>query len=674
MAFLYPSFLWALAALAIPIIVHLFYFRRFKKVYFSNTKLLKELKEETSSRSRLKNLLVLLMRCLAFVALVLAFAQPYLPTGDKVVNGSKSVSLFIDNSYSMDGALENVPLLELAKQKARDIINAYSGNDQFQILTHEFDGRYQRLISKDDALATLDEIKSGPEVHNLSSILKRQDQVLKGENKVSYLLSDFQRSITDLDAWTDTSLTVKILPVQSSTTRNVSIDSAWFVSPVPIINQNNQLVIKLKNHSDTEAEGIKTSATIDGQEKPVGLSSVPANGETVDTVSISILTPGSKKVVLKIQDYPITFDDEYYLTFNVPENIKILTINQNGSNKYIKALFSGLSYFNLDEQSINQVQYQSFGDYQLIILNDLTTISSGLNSELSQYIRSGGKVLTFLGSNTELNSYNVWLSALGAPTILSKAVKEADVAMVNTQEFIFKDVFETNRSNVKLPQVQQYHLLGVTSLLPVEHIMELRNGLPYLDKFKIGDGQLYVCVSPLSEEQNNLVLNAEIFVPMLYKMALARNIPEELAYKIGSNKIIEINHKAESGGDIVYKIKGESEFIPGQNVNNNKVILNVGTQVKSAGFYEVTLNDKLIKLVAFNLDRKESDLSLTAGKYLASQIATNPALEIVDKDAQKTLSKIVKENSTGIVYWKWCLIAALFFLLLEILLIRFLKT
>ena len=65
MQLLYPAFLLALAALAIPIIIHLFHFRRFKKVYFTNVRFLKEVKEETSNRSRLRNLLVLLMRLLA---------------------------------------------------------------------------------------------------------------------------------------------------------------------------------------------------------------------------------------------------------------------------------------------------------------------------------------------------------------------------------------------------------------------------------------------------------------------------------------------------------------------------------------------------------------------------------------------------------------------------------
>jgi Na+/H+ antiporter NhaD/arsenite permease-like protein len=92
MGFLYPNFLWALFAILIPVIIHLFYFKRFKKVYFSNTKFLKEIKEETTNKNKIKNLLVLLSRILAIVFLVLAFAQPYFPIGHKLKKGSKGVS------------------------------------------------------------------------------------------------------------------------------------------------------------------------------------------------------------------------------------------------------------------------------------------------------------------------------------------------------------------------------------------------------------------------------------------------------------------------------------------------------------------------------------------------------------------------------------------------------
>ncbi|RME11570.1 MAG: hypothetical protein D6816_01935, partial [Bacteroidetes bacterium] len=131
MQFLYPTFLIAALAIAIPVIIHLFYFRRFKKVYFTNVKFLKEVKEETSARQKLRNLLVLLMRCLAVLALVFAFAQPFIPQGTEVKQGDNAISIFVDNSFSMQSLSEDVPLVEKAKQRAREIVNAYREEDRF---------------------------------------------------------------------------------------------------------------------------------------------------------------------------------------------------------------------------------------------------------------------------------------------------------------------------------------------------------------------------------------------------------------------------------------------------------------------------------------------------------------------------------------------------------------
>ncbi|HMS68609.1 MAG TPA: BatA domain-containing protein, partial [Saprospiraceae bacterium] len=290
MSFLYPSFLWAIAGLSIPIIIHLFYFRRFKKVYFSNTKFLQEIKEETSSRSRLKNLLVLLMRCLALAALVFAFAQPFLKKDDKVRVGEKAISIFVDNSFSMNGERQNIPLIDIAKERARDIVNAYTESDKFQILTQDFDGKYQRTLTKDDALTTIDQITPSPAVHQLTQVINRQKQVLKGDNQISYLISDFQKSITNLVGLQDTTMEVNLIPIQGINSRNVSIDSVWFVSPVPMINQNNALVVRLHNYGDDDVESVKLSILKDGQERPIGLMDVAAGSSATDTINLSIAT------------------------------------------------------------------------------------------------------------------------------------------------------------------------------------------------------------------------------------------------------------------------------------------------------------------------------------------------------------------------------------------------
>ncbi|MFM2393672.1 MAG: hypothetical protein RLZZ546_1654, partial [Bacteroidota bacterium] len=254
MQFLYPGFLWALLTLAIPVIIHLFYFRRFKKVYFTNVKFLKEIKEETSSRNKLKNLLILLARCLALACLVFAFAQPFIPRNTEIKKGEKAVSIYIDNSFSMNAEKENVPLIDLAKDRARKLVNAYTEEDRFQILTNDFEGRHQRLVSKEEALSYIEEINISPSVQPISKVIARQKQLLRGDNPISFIISDFQKSTTDLGVWKDSLLELNLLPIQHTINKNISIDSVWFQAPVAVLNQSNNLVVRFTNHSDDPAE------------------------------------------------------------------------------------------------------------------------------------------------------------------------------------------------------------------------------------------------------------------------------------------------------------------------------------------------------------------------------------------------------------------------------------
>src|SRR5690606_31598102 len=123
MQLLYPGFLYALLVLAIPVLIHLFHFRRFKKVYFSNVQFLKSIQQQQASGKLLKHRLILLSRLAALLFLVLAFARPYIPlTKNQNLQHLTRVSIFIDNSYSMQ--LQNAKgiLLDEARRKAKEIV------------------------------------------------------------------------------------------------------------------------------------------------------------------------------------------------------------------------------------------------------------------------------------------------------------------------------------------------------------------------------------------------------------------------------------------------------------------------------------------------------------------------------------------------------------------------
>ena len=671
MQFLHSWLLWGLLALALPIIIHLFHFRRFKKVYFTNVKFLKEIKEEKSTRNKLRNLLVLLCRLAAFAFLIFAFAQPFISKDKTTKTGKNLVSIFIDNSNSMMAASQDVPLLDKAKKKAEEIVNAYGVSDEFQILSHEMKGAQQRWLSKENSIPAIDEIEVSAEVNKLSKVLFKQEQAKKSEgNHIVYILSDFQKSITDFDIKEDSLTEINLLPFQAVKENNLTIDSAWFESVVPSINQNNKLYVRLKNHSPEAKEDVRISVEHNGQTRPEGTISVPANSEVTDTINVLVSQAGWQRMNIKIDDYPIQFDDNYFINFNVKEKVTVLSVNDAGPNRYMSALFSGLAQFELQNVNANSIKYDELADKDLVILSDLRKVSSGLASELYNYVEKGGNVLVFPSTNADKDGYNAFLNRMNANSILEWKEEENTVYSINTDEFIFSDVYLSSTRNVKLPSTKGRYTFSNFSARGGEDLLKYRNGQNYITKYNRGKGKLYVSAAPLSNKYNDLTTNAEVFVPLLYKVSFSATQEDKLAYTIGKDNYTETKNTAQ-GNELIFKIKGESEFIPGQDNKGNATRLNFNNMVQSAGFYDVTLNEEVVKGLAFNYDRIESNLAQYTTAELKERVGT--AANILTDSMEADLGTIIKEKDQGQSLWRWCLILALIFLAIETLLLRFWK-
>lgn len=106
MQFKHPELLYALFLLVIPIIVHLFQLRKFKKVPFTNVAFLKAATLKTRKSAQIKKWLILCTRMLVLAALVFAFAQPFTSKTD-VLNTKKETVIYLDNSFSMQAKGNN---------------------------------------------------------------------------------------------------------------------------------------------------------------------------------------------------------------------------------------------------------------------------------------------------------------------------------------------------------------------------------------------------------------------------------------------------------------------------------------------------------------------------------------------------------------------------------------
>ncbi len=103
MSFLYPLFLAGIAAIAVPIVLHLVRRHTRHRVTFSSLMFLRTTRPRFTSRSRIENLPLLILRCLMLALLALAFSRPFFsrPTEDKQVSPAKRTVLLLDTSASM---------------------------------------------------------------------------------------------------------------------------------------------------------------------------------------------------------------------------------------------------------------------------------------------------------------------------------------------------------------------------------------------------------------------------------------------------------------------------------------------------------------------------------------------------------------------------------------------
>ena len=672
MHFLYPAFLFALLSLAIPVIIHLFNFRRYKKVYFSNVQFLKEVQEQQASNRNLKERLILVSRLLALTFLVLAFARPYLSRDKEVIAGKqKVVSIFVDNSYSMQTLNREGSLLDQAKQKAKQIAAAYNINDRFQLLTQDFEGRHQRLLNRSEFNDAVDAVKISPQSRQISEVTDRQKSLLDmqtGTVKQSYIISDFQKNMLRDATKQDAGLPVNLVQLKANSLPNVAVDSVWMLNATHRPNEAERVVVRLRNYADKIAEKIPLKLFINGEQKAIGTYTVKARSAQNDTLAFSGLQGGWQKAEIQLQDNPVTFDNTFYFTFNVTHKLPVLLINGGQPNKYLSAVFASDNFFNQKQVSDGNVDYAGLNSYPSIILSDVKTISTGLAQQLKAYVSKGGTLMVFPSSDADLSSYKAFLQPLGAsyPAIL---ITEPDkVSAINLQSPVFKTIFESFPQNPNLPLVKKYFTLSPGNG-NAEYLLRMQNGRPLWQGSSFGNGKVYVCGVALDEDFSNLPVHA-LFVPITLRIVLLSGHDQPLFYTTGDIKPIETVPLQSSEKQLVKLVKGKQIIIPDVKQQEGSTLLYLPDQLTETGIYELKKQDSTAAVLAFNDNRSESDLSYLTDSDLNKILPKNATFINGNKLNAEGISR---DANLGLQLWKLCIILALIFLAAEILLVRYFK-
>jgi len=688
MQFVNPFFLIALATLAIPILIHLFNFRKYKKVYFTNVHFLQEIQQETKKQSQLRQLLILLARLLAIASLVIAFAQPYLPVSkqQKKITGQRAVSIYLDNSFSMETVATEGKLIDVAKTKALEISSAYAQSDLFQLVTNDFEGRHQRFVSQEEFRKLVEEVQVSASTKPLSEVINRQNDQL-GENQKmnqdAYLVSDFQKNTASLvQAKPDSNISWFLTPLIAEKRNNLYIDTVFFLSPVHQPGQPVSLRVRIHNASGESLEKIPVKLTLNSVQKALSSFSVTANSTTEVTLPFTENSSGIQYGQVEIVDYPIVYDDKFYFSYPILPSIPVLCINEKGANSYLNALFDNDSTIRFTNSQVKQLDYSNLFSNALLILNGPEEISSGLAQELNRYVSTGGNLIVFPPVTGKTDSYNALLSLFNLPGYAGIDTVKQRIAGINVESAIYNDVFEKNGrgkvvlpENIDLPMVQKHYTLLQQTRSGEEVLLKLQNNQPFLLSAPVDKGKVYLFSAP-ADEAWTMFPKHTIFVPTLYKIALLSNPSHPLYYITGENATIEIPADSISETNI-YKLKkldSGYEIIPEIRKFGTNISLITHDQIKDAGFYSVSRGNKPAAGLAFNFNRKESDLSCFTTSELEQQISRLPLKDIrILKEKKSSLTREIHQIKQGTPLWKLFIILALIFIACEIVLIRFLK-
>ena len=706
MSFVYPQFLWGLLALSIPIIIHLFNFRRTRRVYFSNTAFLKNVKEATTSKLKVKHLLILLAR-LAFVTfLVLTFAQPFIPgnAGNDVAT-NKLVYLYLDNSLSMASELASgVRSIDQGVSVIDEISSQYPRNTQYKLLTNQF-GNFSRVPKNNEELA---ELAAGTELaagaRTAQEVIDkvqndRQSAELQGdasfESTELYVISDFQKStlgnLQPLQA--DTALRVNLVPVVNSFTRNLYVDSVYLDNPFMLADQANELTVSVRNEGGESVDDLIVRLLINEQQ--VANASLDVSAFSSGTLRFPLNVPleTNNRCALQFEDYPATFDNEFFFTLNLGDKITVLEITANGQGtSNVARVYANEQLFDFQSFGINNLDYSLIEEADLVVLNELGDVneetSRSIRPYVQQYLENGGHLIYVMPATGNIaflrqitGNQGLVAERVPLPDSVGTAPALANPDLANP---FFSNMFEGEETSFEMPAAVSL----VNHNLRGEAYLRYRTGDPYLLALRntaTTAKQIFVFTTPLRQEFTSLYRHG-IFVPVMYRLAsMGKSLETPLYYSVDDPTVVlrtkqwERSESGEATTAAVYRLLHEDqEVIPAQRIVNQRLIMELPPDRLTAGFYDLrrsspAVSDSLpLVTLSFNVDAQESQIEPYSQEEIDEQIGGAPNVSVYEAEDVETFSAQLQNQNNQQSFWRYTLLLALFFLLVEVLLIRFL--
>ena len=663
MSFLYPLFLAAGAALAIPILIHLFNLRRYKTVLFPHTRFLKNIQLNSQKQSQVRYKALLAMRLLFLALLVLAFAQPSFTNNNKGGQENRTQIIYIDNSYSMSAKKGARTMLDIAREMAAAQVKRAKPGTRFILLTNDRPAT-NRPEPADKVYAAIHALDMSASTKTVSQVVSMAQGIMQQEPGTKadlYYYSDMQDNVFGGMPTTEQMKNINFygLPVRGDAASDVHIDTAYLAIPMLQTGKTNNLVVHTRLSGDAPKEAVVLQLNINGQVKSAATLNFDDAKERIDTLGFVVNDANWQQVQLTLNDAVVRYNDTFRITARSASNLSILVLNEGQMNPYLQAAFKAYEGFRVNQLDVNSAP-KEWNTYNLVILNGVTRIDAALGKTIGEALSQGISICLFPGKTANFNAINEGLGMAGDIRITGIDTAAQTASSLQQGSTLVKDLFEKIPDNVQLPLANWHYTIAAGLNANQQSVLSFRNGDPFLARYTPGKGQLYICATA-ADLQSGSFPGSYFFAPFLYQMAMQSGSSNIYAVTAGAQQAIflPLNNVAER--NTVHLVANGLDIIPSQRPNGAGVDVFIDQAVQLPGFYGLTGAGVDTTRVALNQDKSEGlltykDLGTLKKEWKGDNI----------KWPEVTDNGVVNGSMGGdFPLWKVCVILALVMLAVE---------
>ncbi|MFT4738523.1 MAG: hypothetical protein ACI92W_002646 [Paraglaciecola sp.] len=644
------TFVWLLALL-IPIIIHLFYFRRFKLIDFSNLSVLREIKTAQMKSRKFKKILLLINRLFFVLMLLVFFLNLLAGTSHK---SSEANYIYVDNTSSMFLPIYSAQTKLDAIIDVARIVLAQIDVDQYYYF-FEGGGIQSTRLYGDDLVKNISQLEESSNASSFSEVVNDLE-VLDETSHLMYF-SDFQKNGLQIADQVQSNHRITLVRIEDESYFNAYVDSVYleslYVNPDGLSTLN--VVIGISG-SIIENDSLPVRFISDDQLIATELVSGLEKTQIV-SIDIDLAQLNSRKLKIVLGDQRVTFDNTYFAILPKYVQPVVTYVSVDNRNRYIESIFSNNVLFDFKHFQLEDIDYQRISRSDFLIVDGFESIPSFLRNF------EGSTVLLIPTNAISISSYNDYLET----NIMLQSSEGLQMQILpNFELALFSNIFTEVDSRTNFPN-------GLSLYQPSSYEDGyLLNGFgqSFLSSQKISDQSVLFFGSPLELAYTSLPIHS-LFVPLMYQLVFKSvQLDPRLSY-LADERFLTFNVPLAKEPKALIINSAEITYSPNYRLTQGKLLVEFPPNFNVTGYFNLINGADTLASFAVNRAKSESELSFYSVEELETFAENNDQINLIAL-SDFSSSSIFEENGTAETAAKFMLLLTIIFLVSETLLARFL--